>query len=106
MTSQLCPARKSHPVPEIAITNDVYSHSLRKSGTFTNLDFAPPRRFKENGEAMSETGSIRSNRSNLSRVHLDNIRKGAYRVSRIPKEVAGTKDDMYTALKPKWDMRS
>lgn len=80
-------------------------HSLRKSGTFTMLDFAPPRRFKENGEAMSETGSVHSNRSNLSKVQLASIRNGAYRVSRIPKDVAGTRDDMATALKPKWDMR-
>lgn len=87
------------------ITNTVPSHSLRKSGTFTNLDFAPPRRFKEKIDTMSETGSVRSNGSNLSRVHLANIRNGAYRVSRIPKEVAGTKDDMYAALRPKWDMR-
>lgn len=69
------------------------------------MEFAPPRRFKENGEAMSDAGSIHSSRSNLSRVHLANIRNGAYRVSRIPKEVAGTRDDMYTALRPKWDMR-
>lgn len=81
------------------------SHLLRKSGTFTALDFAPPRRFKEQGESMSEAGSIRSSRSNLSQMHLANIRNGAYRVSRIPKDVAGTKDDMYAALRPKWDMR-
>lgn len=80
-------------------------HLLRKSGTFTGLDFAPPRRFKENGEAMSETGSIRSNGSNLSKMQLASIRNGAYRVSRIPKDVAGTRDDMFAALKPKWDMR-
>lgn len=53
---------------------------------------------------MSDAGSIRSNRSNLSKVHLANIRNGAYRVSRIPKEVAGTKDDMYAALRPQWDI--
>lgn len=81
-------------------------HLLRKSGTFTALDFAPPRRFQGAEGTMSETGSIRSNRSGISAMHQHNIRAGAYRVSRIPKEVAGTRDDMYTALKPKWDMRS
>jgi len=55
---------------------------------------------------MSETGSVKSGRSNISQMQLANIRNGAYRVSRIPKEVAGTRDDMFTALKPKWDMRS
>lgn len=82
-----------------------YSYSLRKSGTFTGLDFAPPRRFKDREESMSDAGSIRSNRSNISKMHLANIRNGAYRVSRIPREIAGTKDDMFTALKPQWDMR-
>lgn len=38
-------------------------------------------------------------------MHLHNIRNGAYRVSRIPNDVAGTKDDMFSALKPKWNMR-
>lgn len=80
-------------------------HALRKSGTFTGLDFAPPRRFREHGDTASETGSIRSNGTNLSRMQLASIRSGAYRVSRIPKEVAGTRDDMFAALRPKWDMR-
>jgi len=54
---------------------------------------------------LSDSGSIRSNRSNISQMHLANIRNGAYRVSRVPKEVAGTRDDMFAALKPQWDMR-
>ena len=53
---------------------------------------------------MSETGSIRSNRSGISAMHQHNIRAGAYRLSRIPKEVAGTKADLNVSLKPKWDM--
>lgn len=53
---------------------------------------------------MSESGSIRSARSGISRMHEDSIRKGAYRVSRIPREVAGTRDEIQDALKPKWDM--
>lgn len=53
---------------------------------------------------MSETGSIRSNRSGVSAIHLHNIRKGAYRVSRIPKEVAGTRDELATALRPQWNL--
>lgn len=55
---------------------------------------------------MSDAGSIRSNRSNLSQMQIASIRNGAYRVSKIPKEVAGTRDDMYAALKPKWEMRA
>jgi hypothetical protein len=78
-------------------------HMLRKSGTFTALDFAPPPRFR-NADTASDAGSIRSNRSGLSAVHHNNIRNGAYRVSRIPKEMVGTRDDLVTALKPKWDL--
>jgi hypothetical protein len=32
------------------------------------------------------------------------VREGAYRVSRIPKEVVGTKDDIASALRPKMSM--
>jgi hypothetical protein len=53
---------------------------------------------------MSETGSIRSAQSGISRMHEHSIRTGAYRVSRIPKEMAGTRDEIEVALKPKWDM--
>ena len=53
---------------------------------------------------MSETGSIRSNRSGISALHAHNIRTGAYRVSRIPREVAGTKDELFAALKPQWNL--
>lgn len=55
-------------------------------------------------DTMSETGSIRSNGSGMSAVHLHSIRTGAYRVSRIPKEVAGTRDELTASLKPKWDL--
>ncbi|KIW99635.1 uncharacterized protein Z518_11048 [Rhinocladiella mackenziei CBS 650.93] len=78
-------------------------HALRKSSTFTALDFAPPPRLRA-ADTMSETGSIRSNRSGVSAMHLHNIRTGAYRVSRIPKEVAGTKDELAAALRPQWDL--
>lgn len=80
-------------------------HSLRKSGTFTGLDFAPPPRFKSNDTA-SDAGSIRSNRSVMSAQQLHSIRAGAYRVSRIPKEVVGTKHEINDSLKPQWDMRA
>lgn len=80
-------------------------HLLRKSGTFTALDFAPPPRFKGQGTA-SDTGSIRSNRSNISARHQEAIRAGAYRVSRIPTDVVSTRDDIANQLKPRWDMRS
>ena len=77
---------------------------LRKSGTFTSLDFAPPKKFRD-GDSMSDAGSIRSNRSGVSQVQLGAIRNGAYRVSRIQKDVVFSKDDMTTTLKPQWGMR-
>ncbi|MCJ1461712.1 hypothetical protein MMC07_000310 [Pseudocyphellaria aurata] len=80
-------------------------HLLRKSGTFTGLDFAPPPRFKSN-ETASDAGSIRSNRSAMSAQQLQNIRAGAYRVSRIPKDVVGMKHEINDSLKPQWDMRA
>ncbi|KAL9030298.1 MAG: hypothetical protein Q9196_001574 [Gyalolechia fulgens] len=79
-------------------------HLLRKSGTFTALDFAPPPRFKSSDNG-SETGSIRSNRSAMSAQQLHSIRAGAYRVSRIPKGVVGTKAEINDSLKPSWNMR-
>jgi hypothetical protein len=77
---------------------------LRKSGLYTSLDFAPPARFK-NSETGSDTGSIRSNRTGISAAHVHNIRAGAYRVSRLPAETVGTRDDIASTLRPKWDMR-
>ncbi|KAB8290809.1 hypothetical protein EYC80_008446 [Monilinia laxa] len=79
-------------------------HMLRKSGTFTSLDFAPPRRFKD-PEAMSDAGSIRSNKSGISSLQANAIRNGAYRVSKIPQDIVFTKDDLATTLKPEWGMR-
>ncbi|KAI9794805.1 MAG: hypothetical protein M1816_002933 [Peltula sp. TS41687] len=82
-------------------------HALRKSGTFTALDFAPSPRFK-GGDANNDTASIRSGRSNnssMSAAHLHSIRTGAYRVSRLPKDVVGTQNELATALRPTWDMR-
>ncbi len=76
-------------------------HSLRKSGTFTALDFAPPPRFGHS-QPGSDAGSIRSGRSAMSAAQLNNIRAGAYRISRIPKEVVGTKADIANSLKPTW----
>ena len=77
-------------------------HHLRKSGTFTALDFAPSPRFAhENG---SDNGSIRSGHSNLSPYHQANIKRGAYRVSRLPQDTVGTRDDLAATLKPRWDI--
>ncbi|PYH97761.1 hypothetical protein BO71DRAFT_480947 [Aspergillus ellipticus CBS 707.79] len=59
------------------------AHALRKSGLYDNLDFALPPRFK-NTDTGSDAGSIRSNRTGISTTHLNNIRTGAYRVSRLP----------------------
>jgi len=78
---------------------------LRKSGTFTALDFAPPKKFRD-PDSMSDTGSIKSNRSGVSAMQLGAIRNGAYRVSRIQKDMVFTKDDLATTLKPQWGMRA
>ncbi|KAJ5683214.1 hypothetical protein N7462_006379 [Penicillium macrosclerotiorum] len=79
-------------------------HALRKSGTYTSLDFMPPPRFK-NSDGGSDAGSIRSNRTGISNTHMNNIRMGNYRVSRLAADMVGTKDDMVTSLRPDWDMK-
>lgn len=78
--------------------------ALRKSGTFTALDFAPPGRIRAPGDS-SDAGSIRSNRSGISNLHSEALRAGAYRVSRLPPQMVGTRDDLAAQLKPSWDMR-
>lgn len=80
-------------------------HLLRKSGTFTSLDFAPPQRVFRDNDAMSDAGSIRSNRSGISTAQLQAIRGGAHRVSRLPGDQVFTKDDMSSVLKPTWGQR-
>ncbi|KAK4122651.1 hypothetical protein N657DRAFT_574987 [Parathielavia appendiculata] len=79
-------------------------HLLRKSGTFTGLDFAPPRKFAD-ADSRSDAGSIRSNRSGLSAVHAQAIRSGAGRVSRLPGDQVFTQAAMSKTLKPQWGMR-
>ncbi|KAI0596039.1 hypothetical protein F4775DRAFT_327501 [Biscogniauxia sp. FL1348] len=79
-------------------------HLLRKSGTFTALDFAPPRRFKD-PETMSDAGSIRSNGSGISSAQLSAIRNGAGRVSRLPGDTVFTQNAASNTLKPSWNMR-
>lgn len=54
---------------------------------------------------MSDAGSIRSTRSGVSAMQHDAIRKGAYRVSRVQKDIVFTKDDMADELKPQWGLR-
>ncbi|KYK61741.1 hypothetical protein DCS_02884 [Drechmeria coniospora] len=87
-------------------------HLLRKSATFTNLDFAPPKKFRD-ADTMSDAGSIRSERSNrsnrsnrsgVSAVQLGAIRSGAGRVSRLPGDTVFTAAAMNNQLKPQWDM--
>ncbi|KAG0643044.1 hypothetical protein HOY80DRAFT_535031 [Tuber brumale] len=80
-------------------------HMLRNSSTFTALDFAPPRKFREDGGIGSDAGSIRSNKSGVSALQVQNIRNGAYRVSRLPQDVVPVKEDMTSNLKPTWVMR-
>jgi hypothetical protein len=84
-----------------AVPNCFTSHMLRKSGAFTSLDFAPPSRFRgvDNG---SDAASIRSGRSGVSAQQIANMRAGAYRMSRLPKGLAGTKNDILSELKPTW----
>ncbi|ESU06873.1 hypothetical protein FGSG_01547 [Fusarium graminearum PH-1] len=79
-------------------------HSLRKSSTFTGLDFAPPKRFKDS-DNMSDAGSIRSNRSGMSQAQLGAIRNGAGRVSRLPGDQVFTADALQDTLKPSWGIR-
>ncbi|POR39642.1 Uncharacterized protein TPAR_00168 [Tolypocladium paradoxum] len=79
-------------------------HLLRKSSTFTNLDFAPPKKFKD-ADTMSDAGSIKSNRSGISAVQLGAIRSGAGRVSRLPGDTVFTSAALSDQLKPQWGMR-
>jgi hypothetical protein len=81
-------------------------HELRKSSTFTALDFALPSRIRDPNASLSpsDAGSIRSYRSGISAVQSDAIRLGAYRVSRIPKGLVTTQDDFALQLKPRMDL--
>ncbi len=81
-------------------------HHLRKSGTFTSLDFAPPRFQGQTGSGASDAGSIRSARSGISPMQMDAVRAGAYRVSRIPKEYVTSRDDLAGQLRPKMNLTS
>ncbi|KAF2672957.1 hypothetical protein BT63DRAFT_410021 [Microthyrium microscopicum] len=78
-------------------------HKLRNSRSFNNLDFAPPSRLR-NTDTGSDAGSIRSGRSGVSNQQY--IRAGAYRISRVPKQLVGTKTDIMAGLKPTWDLRA
>lgn len=85
-------------------------HALRKSGTFTSLDFSPqvPRFLGRDGGSRtgSDAGSIRSARSGISALQMDAVRSGAYRVSRIPKEFVTSREDLTKQLRPKMDLIS
>ena len=81
---------------------------MRKSGTFTALDFAPPKRFKDDGDVLSDAGSVRSNRSNNSGISAMNqaaLRNGAGRVSRLPGDTVFTQAELTEQLKPSWNLR-
>ncbi|EFW98537.1 hypothetical protein CMQ_4389 [Grosmannia clavigera kw1407] len=80
-------------------------HVLRKSSTFTGLDFAPPRKFKD-PDVMSDAGSIRSNRSGISAAQQVAIRNGAGRISRLPEDTIFTPAAMADQLKPSWNLRT
>lgn len=83
--------------------NGAGSHLLKTTTTFTNLDFAPPKKFNQM-ETTSDAGSIKSNRSGISAVQLGAIRGGAGRVSRLPGDTVFTQAAMSDTLKPQWDM--
>ena len=40
----------------------------------------------------------------MSAAQVQNMRAGAYRLSRIPKEIVGTKDEIRDSLRPQWDL--
>ncbi|KAK6070539.1 hypothetical protein SCUP515_08364 [Seiridium cupressi] len=79
-------------------------HAMRKSGTFTALDFAPPRKFKD-PDSMSDAGSVRSMGSGISARTNTALRAGAGRVSRLPGDQVFTQAALGGQLKPKWGMR-
>lgn len=79
-------------------------HQLRKSGTFTSLDFSPQVPRFLGRDTGSDAGSIRSARSGMSALQERAVRSGAYRVSRIPKEFVTSRDDLTRQLKPKMDL--
>ncbi|KAI1855154.1 hypothetical protein JX266_000019 [Neoarthrinium moseri] len=79
-------------------------HLLRKSSTFTGLDFAPPRRFKD-PDSMSDAGSVRSMGSGISAMNNNALRAGAGRISRLPGDQVFTAASTENQLKPKWGMR-
>lgn len=99
---------RTYPLALVVIRShaDRHRHMLRKSGNFTALDFAPPPKFRDpyGGSNASDAGSIRSNRSGMSGTARMAVRNGAYRVSRIPKEMVGTQDDMAMSLRPSLNM--
>jgi len=107
-SSPLCLARKYKPnytgLKETN-ANTTCRHLLRKSTTFTALDFAPPRKFGDSSDNRSETGSIRSNRSGISAVQQQAIRAGAGRVSRLPGDQVFTAAALQDTLKPQWGFR-
>jgi hypothetical protein len=82
----------------------LHSHTLRKSSTFTGLDFAPPRKFAD-PDSRSDAGSIRSNKSGLSAAQANAIRSGAGRVSRLPEDQVFAQAALGSTLKPQWGMR-
>lgn len=77
-------------------------HNMRKSSTFTALDFAPPRRFKDPEGPASDAGSIKSTRSGVSQAASYAMRSGAGRVSRLPGDAVFTADAAVESLKPTW----
>lgn len=77
---------------------------MRKSSTFTGLDFLPPKKFQDH-DNNSDAGSIRSNRSGMSSTAQSAVRMGAGRVSKLPGDTVFTQQALSNELKPQWGMR-
>ncbi|OLL22892.1 hypothetical protein NEOLI_000198 [Neolecta irregularis DAH-3] len=88
--------------PSYASLSDLPSPSgLRKSSTFTTLDFAPKPRFLTQ-DVAGDNDSIRSARTNTS---LAAIQHGAGKLSNVPSQLVSSKDRLREQLKPSWDLR-
>ncbi|TQS35739.1 hypothetical protein Golomagni_03832 [Golovinomyces magnicellulatus] len=78
-------------------------HLLEKKGTYSPLNFAPPKKFRET-ENNSDAGSIRSNHSAKAGVNTGLPRNFSNQIDHLPGDVVFTKDSLNSSLKPQWDM--
>lgn len=76
---------------------------LRKSGTYSAVGFAPPKKFRD-GDSNSDAGSIRSNLSGNGNSRPGIMRNNSSPIDQLPNGVIFTKDSLNSTLKPQWDM--